>query len=269
MFRIFFCICFLLLSFNGLGSDTRRHIANKNAVARIKSRDAWFAAANKVERKAANKATLHSPLAVALLSPYYACPYSLVRSNLVSDEFDGGKWTCGIGETKRSPYRKCVIYSFGSSSNDIFERAILAENDKCEIHIFDPTSPPLTNYNFHAYGLCSRGKSFRAGGKSFPCKNLKDIVRELNHSKIDVLKMDVEGSEWDVIHDTDWPSMSFGQILVELHDTPGKKTLPSVIRDYFSKLENAGYYQFSLEPVCGTCAGQYEIGFLHKDWTPF
>jgi len=40
------------------------------------------------------------------------------------------------------------------------------------------------------------------GKESFdvPVKNLKTIMAELNHTKIDLLKLDIEGSECDVIH---------------------------------------------------------------------
>ncbi len=168
--------------------------------------------------------------------------------------------------------RPCIVYSFGSHGNDIFERHIQELNPRCEIHVFDPTSTPLERYNFHSVGICAHGKSFRVKGryrsKSYPCKQLPDIMRELNHTSLDVLKMDVEGSEWDIIAATDWSSLSIGQLLVEVHDQRATRTLQTLLTDYFGKLEAAGLFLFSLEPVCSGCAGQFEMGFLNTLWSP-
>ena len=264
------CSLFLLLcvasTASGFQVNKRHHVQQQNALARIESRNAWLEASFSNERDAANRATLHSPLTVSLLAPYYSCPYTLSRSNLVSEYFEGGKWTCGIRETRQS---SCVVYSFGSDGNDIFEKGVLQANPNCEIHVFDPTSKPVSDYNFHEYGLCAKGDSFQAGGKTYPCKSLEAIFKELNHPYVTILKMDVEGGEWDVFRDVSWGKLNVGQILVEFHDQRGERSLHTLIHDYFEKLENAGFYMFTLEPVCAGCPGQFEFGFLQVDWLPY
>ncbi len=165
--------------------------------------------------------------------------------------------------------RPCVVYSFGSYGNDIFERHIQDNNPNCEIHVFDPTSAPLERYRYHSVGICGQGDSFTDQGKSYPCKQLPDIMRELNHTAVDVLKMDVEGSEWDVITATDWSSLSIGQLLVEVHDQRAQRSMQTILTNYLGKLEAAGLYMFSLEPVCSGCGGQFEMGFLNTTWSPF
>jgi hypothetical protein len=245
-----------------------RHRADmiKQAQLRIASRNAFLAASFPHERSGFASATLHSTAAVALLAPYYSCPYELTRSNLVSEDFEGGKWVCGVLQITDRP---CVVYSFGSYGNDIFERHIQDLNPRCEIHVFDPTSAPLARYHYHSLGICGQGDSFQDQAKSYPCKQLPDIMRELNHTAVDVLKMDVEGSEWDVITATNWSSLSIGQILVEVHDQRATRTMQTLLTSYLGKLEAAGFFMFSLEPVCSGCGGQFELGFLNTSWSPF
>ena len=49
------------------------------------------------------------------------------------------QWICGLREV--GDRRGCVVYSFGSNSVFDFELSVRAVT-ACEIHIFDPTSPP-------------------------------------------------------------------------------------------------------------------------------
>jgi natural product biosynthesis luciferase-like monooxygenase protein/FkbM family methyltransferase len=58
-----------------------------------------------------------------------------------------------------------------------------------------------------------RGETFNC-----PVKTLSDVIRELDVERIDLLKIDVEGSEFDVlsgIEDEDWPCIK--QIAIEVH----------------------------------------------------
>jgi hypothetical protein len=93
-----------------------RHRADmiKQAQTRIASRNAFLSASFPHERAGFASATMHSTAAVALLAPYYACPYELTRSNLVSDEFEGGKWVCGAVRVPSAPaalaFRTCELW---------------------------------------------------------------------------------------------------------------------------------------------------------------
>jgi FkbM family methyltransferase len=50
-----------------------------------------------------------------------------------------------------------------------------------------------------------------------PMKTLKDIASELGHTKIEILKMDIEGSEYDVLPSILESGVSIHQILIEFH----------------------------------------------------
>jgi FkbM family methyltransferase len=74
------------------------------------------------------------------------------------------------------------------------------------------------------------GISVRAGGlfrrrRHFSCqvRSLSEVILERDVSRIDVLKIDVEGSEWDVLAGLEsalWPRLR--QVVVEVHDVDGR-----------------------------------------------
>jgi len=94
---------------------------------------------------------------------------------------------------------QCVVYSFGSNYDFSFEYSISRLH--CEVHSFDPTmmtfnANPLTNLtgiHFHHWAL-GPSKSFASSSKT-----LDEIMKELGHTTIEVLKMDVEGDEWNAL----------------------------------------------------------------------
>jgi ubiquinone/menaquinone biosynthesis C-methylase UbiE len=88
-------------------------------------------------------------------------------------------------------------------------------------------------------------------------RSLADIAAEYHHTYIDVLKMDIEGSEFDVIRN--FPrNIIFGQIVVEFHErflNNGKK----VLKEMFRILKRNGYYCFAVSE-CGD-----EYSFVNKN----
>jgi Methyltransferase FkbM domain len=62
----------------------------------------------------------------------------------------------------------------------------------------------------------------KTNGTKLPVKRLATIMKELGHTRLDVLKMDIEGDEYDVLRDI--ADIPIRQILVEMH-TPTKSEL--------------------------------------------
>jgi hypothetical protein len=124
---------------------------------------------------------------------------------------DGGKYVCdSVFKTKR----KCLIYSFGSNNNFKFEIQMW-KKFKCEIHVFDCFAKdswkiPRSIF-FHKWCI---GKY---NYKNF--YNFETILVLLNHEKVDYLKLDIEGSEFDSILSLKNISNSNlpNQISVEIH----------------------------------------------------
>ena len=113
-----------------------------------------------------------------------------------------------------SDKRNCIVYSFGVANEWDFEHSMADLG--CLVFAFDPTKEFREIHEKHSYpgvtffymGLGSehtekyggRVENFNSelyGNVAGPIKSLKTIMKELNHSFIDVLKVDCEGCEWD------------------------------------------------------------------------
>jgi hypothetical protein len=226
-----------------------------------------------------------------LFTPVLPCFWTLEKEPGVRKRHDGGKWLCGAQELHQSRRRpsaeygvgqhynrnnSCIVYSMGSCNQFDFEERVRHIAPGCEIHTFDPTfaesgiGKPFYDAYHGDYGFGGIDNT----EERFPVKSLPTIMKELGHKHVDYLKIDVEGYEWPFLDAVDWSVVRIGNLLMELHPSPdGKKFLgvnPTAkeMNDIFDKLEQAGFYEISLEPVTFTNFGQVEIVFIHKDWRP-
>jgi len=186
-----------------------------------------------------------------------------------------------------------IIYSLGLATNIEFDLRII-EKYGAHVHGFDPTPESVkwieaqdlpAQFHHHPVAIaghdgeisfqppdqasnCSRATAQGANNPqvsslrsqpSFlvPCKKLSTIMSEQEHSKIDLLKMDIEGAEYDVLEDLLGNELQISQILVEFHHRfPGigiQRTL-----DIVKKLRDRGYLLFHVSPWCE------EFAFIRK-----
>lgn len=255
----------------------------ENAEERFAERWAWLNASLGYEADAFQSMSIYKGQAVSLLlSPHYPCLWSLDKAPSARQVVDGGKWTCGVAEMARRPKSShCVIYSMGSNFNTHFEERMRAlSKGTCEIHIFDPTISPAndskfaTEWHFHPWGLANesgivslQGPSVQAGDK-FQVFTLQDIMSQLSHKYVDILKVDIEEAEWAFVPSLNWSQVPVGQLLLEIHDAQAALQLPELL-DFMDNLHEAGYLIFASEPVCASCSGQYEVALIHHSWSPF
>jgi hypothetical protein len=142
---------------------------------------------------------------------------------------DGGKWICDVYRLKQSP--GCLIYSLGSNGEFSFENETKRYLPNCEIHTFDMKE-------FNCTDICTFHK-VKIGDGINGTKTLRMIMSDLYHTgrPIDILKIDVEGSEYeffdDLFNTTDVLSENIRQILVEIHLSNIIKTVNNVaVYDY-------------------------------------
>ncbi|NOH01020.1 MAG: FkbM family methyltransferase [Chloroflexi bacterium] len=141
---------------------------------------------------------------------------------------------------------KSIIYSFGIGEDLTFELELI---NKFNVNVFsfDPTPKSLAwaksqnlpdKIIINEYGIgkadglisfyppenndfISHSTIKRSSGQTefvqAPVKRLDTIMKELSHNRIDLLKMDIEGSEYDVINDLERINIRPIQILVEFH----------------------------------------------------
>lgn len=167
-----------------------------------------------------------------------------------------------------------IVYSFGIGEDASFDTALI-ERFKLTVHAFDPTPKSIEwvkrqgfsdRFVMHEYGLAAfdGNVSFHPPDNpdhvshtlldrpstaekaiSVPVKKLGTVMKELGHDRIDVLKMDIEGAEYDVIEDITTTGIRPGQILIEFHHRfPGvgiRKT-----KDTIARIKSMGYRVFSV-----------------------
>ena len=167
-----------------------------------------------------------------------------------------------------------VLYSFGVGEDVSFDLAVI-DALGVVIHAFDPTPQSIKwvkkqhlpeAFIMHEYGVAAHdgtavfsppddpahvshtilprpATSDRA--VALPVKGLATIMAELGHDHVDVVKLDIEGAEYDVIEDLRTASIRPSQILVEFHhrfSNVGLKKTRSAIR----VLRAMGYRLFSV-----------------------
>lgn len=168
-----------------------------------------------------------------------------------------------------------VVYSFGIGQDISFDLDII-NNHNCQVFGFDPTPKSIawvkeqnfsSNFHFEGVGI---GKNTRKAIFNLP-KNeafvsgslyqhalvdthkavevqllsFEDILHRLKHKKIDVLKMDIEGAEYEVIDNILNEDIHIHQILLEIHERffeDGKSKTEMLLQ----KLRAKGYKLFAI-----------------------
>jgi FkbM family methyltransferase len=179
-----------------------------------------------------------------------------------------------------------IVYSCGIGEDISFDTTIMNEYN-CTIFAFDPTPKSIEwikhqnlpkNFIFLPFGISNKTEKQLLHLSNTPLdisasiyihsytsadncaavqmKSLEDIARENNHTYVDILKMDIEGSEFAVIQSLP-TNVVFGQIVVEFHERflkNGEKTL----KESFKILKRKGYYCFAISEHGD------EYSFIHK-----
>lgn len=181
-----------------------------------------------------------------------------------------------------------IIYSLGIGEDISFDKAVIHQH-QCQVYGFDPTPKSIhwiksqnvhSNFHFYDFGISNRTEkidfylpknSEHVSGSIITHKNinkdnkvnvemktLKDTMLQLGHQHIDVLKMDIEGSEYDVIENILNSDIPITQILIEFHDrffTNGTLKTKQAVK----QLNEKGYLIFA------TSDSFEEVSFIKKE----
>jgi len=168
---------------------------------------------------------------------------------------------------------KTIAYSFGVGNDISFDLEIIKKYG-VTIHAFDPTPKAIqwlksqqlpTQFIFHEYGLAAYDgiakftlpenpehvsasilqKSSSSGYFDAEVKRLKTIMQNLSHNSVDILKIDIEGAEYEVIDDIISSGKEINQILIEFHHRFQNVGIDKS-KKAIQKLKNAGYSIFSV-----------------------
>lgn len=180
-----------------------------------------------------------------------------------------------------------IVYSFGVGRDITFDRELIGLFD-CQVHAFDPT--PISQdwlktqklpdaFHFHPVGIAAQdgtaafelperhATSFTMASWDHPSdrkvicevKCLSTLLNELQHPRIDLLKMDIEGAEYDVLPDVAARASQIGQLLVEFHhrDMQNQDGMQKT-QDALCMLRKAGFRLFSVSE------SGMEYSFIHE-----
>jgi hypothetical protein len=89
-------------------------------------------------------------------------------------------------------------------------------------------------------------------------RRLQTILAWLGHSRVDVLKMDIEGAEYDVIADVLASQIPIGQLCVEFHHGMDGVTA-AMTKTAVQALNSNGFLAFDVSETGRECS------FIHSD----
>lgn len=204
----------------------------------------------------------------------FTCPGEIRVGGVTGD---GGKFVCFTRDRRirsaASMLRPCVVYSLGSQMNFMFEEDVFRLTD-CHSYTFDPTvaASQAQDYlagkgiefvHFYERAICVDQRVQSIKGKEYTCHSVKHLMQEFGHSHIDLLKVDIEGSEFEVLPDLLNSPVRPSQILVETHGTDWDK-----IKPLFDRMHHAGYVLFHKERNHWGCKGFHclEFAFASRDY---
>jgi hypothetical protein len=205
----------------------------------------------------------------------WTCPHDFQRVGRLGD---GGKWVCGMSIYESLPAPKptsenveiretpatatqdgLVIYSFGINGESSFEAEMLERVPSARIWGYDFSvngwGAQIPNGQRHRtfFKKIGLGKEDKHDA-SPPFYTLPTLMKENNHNYIDILKIDVEGSEYtaldtmmdafDGIRSASGDSvLPIGQVMIELHLGNGDATDEvgfGRFRSWWERLERMG-----------------------------
>jgi FkbM family methyltransferase len=143
------------------------------------------------------------------------------RSGIVKVGSSYGGWFVPLSDVRP----EWVVYSVGAGTDVTFDVGLISRSG-CEVQVFDPTPAAIEHVgqlneprlHVHPWALWTRDEDIamylpRAGSGSLsavnlqrtanavrlPGRSLRSIMVELGHNRVDLLKVDIEGAEYDVV----------------------------------------------------------------------
>jgi len=184
--------------------------------------------------------------------PAFSCPFPVSRTGQLGD---GGKFVCGLDRIIKRP--NCIIYSLGVEGDSSFEAAILHRSSSCIFYGYDYSvskwGPEISNspswaprVNFKPWKIAKEDKH----DITPPEHTIQSLFAANGHEFVDILKVDVEGAEFDALESLvnayRGRPLPFGQLQLEIH-VWGNMTDFSKFLGWWEMLEGAGLRPFWTE----------------------
>ncbi|XP_046381672.2 probable methyltransferase-like protein 24 [Haliotis rufescens] len=159
---------------------------------------------------------------------------------------DGGWEICDDKEYR--PVKPCIVYSFGINSDFSFDDDT-AKSYECDVFSFDPSMKQASHQRSQHVRFLKLGISGTDKRKgAWQLHTLRSFKKMLNHTGkvIDVLKIDVEFSEWPSLPDmtTSGELFKVKQLLIEYHGGCGNKDNCIKILKILKDIHDVGFRKF-------------------------
>lgn len=200
------------------------------------------------------------------VNPAFPCFFGVIPIG-VPESNDGHKYACGVFDISHSP----IVYSLGSNQQQEFEAALLHLRPDAKIFTFEINHRRMVpkNLRFSQVQYYNIGIGYDKNNKIF--KSLKECMKMLGHTYIDILKMDIEGGEYPFIDNEFDLIPRVGQLLIEMHSP--HPVIPKALHPrngdyipYIVKLEEQGLGLFYKEQNVLSDGIASEYSFIQKDW---
>ena len=161
-----------------------------------------------------------------------------------------------------------ICYSGGVGTDVSFDLELIRRYG-CTVHAFDPTPSSVdyvrtaglpAGFRFFPYALCrldgeqtfhfynardgSYSMNLSRSGDSFvaQCRSVKSLMQEFGHARLDLLKLDIEGGEYEVIDSLLADEINVSVLCVEFHRTPFIRRMVQSAR----RLQEGGFVPVAL-----------------------
>lgn len=234
-------------------------------------------------------AAWNSPTVWDVFAPTYGCSRPLHVGGVGSEKWSTAfplesKVVCNA-HLLREAASPCTVYSFGVGWDTTFESSVLRLAPGCKVRVFDPTTTPekfwsmveaqtpqgeapprQPSLSFHQVGLANRTTSDYSEGvlwngkEKISVMTLPDIMAQQGDTKLTVLKVDIEGSEWPALHHAveAGAMANVEQLLLEVHlrgcESGYSEHDRTKLSALMEALEGAGLRAFSQVPNLGPVA---------------
>ena len=215
-----------------------------------------------------------------------------VNRDYQTEKFGDEEYDFNVYCEKYSRDNELVLYSFGIGEDLSFSQQFAERFPNCRIYAFDPTPKAIAyvdsydkstfpNFKFYPIGLSDNeektlfylpknpdyvsGSEIENAGVNkenaieVQMHSLSFLMNMLNHTFIDLLKMDIEGSEFKVLPQILEQKLPIGQICVEFHNRffdDGDNRLNNLLE----QMKNHGYILVHISDNCE------EFTFIQKEF---
>lgn len=174
-----------------------------------------------------------------------------------------------------------VCYLVGVGEDITFDLGLIARFG-CQVYAFDPTprarqhvsthAQGVDAFHFYNIGVWREDGSIRfyahanPASTSFsitnlhqtsayfeaPCKRLSTLMREHGHERIDLLKLDVEGAEYEALRTIIEDRLNIGMLFVEYDEFHSRRYAGyrDRIRESVALLQDYGFILTAIKPKC-------------------